>query len=449
MRLERGGRHRRWVIVGLLTPAALALASAACGETEISPPSDGGVRADGPSADVAEDAPVFDASDAAPPPKRETCSDVTGQPSRLLVGVGLSAHGRTELASFDLVTRTVTGSFSFPDDLGLVSTGTDPYALGRRNGIVYRMKGAEPWTVVGSWNASADDDDSGVDAGAGRPELAAVVVPDCKKGYVLRRQRNKILVIDTNATADAVAPASDIDLSTLRQPDDLDGRVEPVAGAWVPSKKLIYVLLANVDHTKETIGASQRCATTKPSLVAIDPATDALVSLGGAGPGGGIMLEGYAPATQLVLDEAGDRLLVLSGGCRTASPNPLQRALVEEVKLATNAVRTLLDSPLPLRSWVYIDATRAAIQVEQRVHAWNPQESVLGGRLPGWFDAIAHDGKGNIVGPYYDFADASPPRVDIVSSPLTSAGMPDGPGTKIGKIDYPGGYVSLSGEVWP
>lgn len=422
-------------------------ALAACGETEISPPANEGgapeaaLHPDGPGDVVA---PPADGGDAG---SSKRCSDVSGQSSWLLVAMALQAHGRTELAAFDLVTRQVAGSFQLPGHLGVVTAETDPYVLGQGTDVVHRMKGNQPWVSVGSWNVAGEDD---VDGGPAASDPVAVVVPDCKKGYVLRYQRNEILVVDTNASADG--PVGTIDLAPLLQAADLDRRVEPTGAVFVPERKRIYVLLGNVDQTTPASSlAVPYCASTKPSIVAIDTETDKVVSLGGAGPGGGILLEGYGPPASgsLVYDPARDRLLVLSRGCVVEGPpTTLDRGRVEEVQLSTGNVRTLLDAK-GMRSMLYVDATHAVIQIDQRAHAWNPQESALGGRLPGWFDAISYNGQGNVVGPHYDFSDAGPPHVDIYAVPLASAGTPDGPGDKIGAIAYPGGYVRLTSEVWP
>jgi len=44
---------------------------------------------------------------------------------------------------------------------------------------------------------------------------------------------------------------------------------------YVPSKKLVYVLLGGWDKTKvATDGFTALCADSKPSIIAIDPATD-------------------------------------------------------------------------------------------------------------------------------------------------------------------------------
>ena len=85
---------------------------------------------------------------------------------------------------------------------------------------------------------------------------------------------------------------------------------------YVPSKKLIYVLLGGWTRPRLRWTGFSACATSKPSIIAIDLATDKVVPLGGTAPGGGIALEGYSPAlgNQLVYDAARDACCVLNVG---------------------------------------------------------------------------------------------------------------------------------------
>ena len=60
------------------------------------------------------------------------------------------------------------------------------------------------------------------------------------------------------------------------------------SAVYVPSSKRVYVLLAN------NTTATEFCFSA-PTVIAIDVETDAIVSLGGAAHGGGIVLGGSRP----------------------------------------------------------------------------------------------------------------------------------------------------------
>lgn len=440
---------RGWILVALAAPSAALFAMAGCGEDEIfAPTKDAGTVEAGPVPDGSITPPA-DAGDAAAP---KSCTDVTGQPRRLLVTMNNAST--SELVAFDLAAKTSSGAFTYPGFLGAATSDTDPYVLGQSADVVYRMKGNEPWTPISSWNVAGDDK---IEGGVPFADPVGMIVPYCKKGYVLRYTRNKILVVDTTQSADAGAPIGQIDLGSLVQTGDQDGFVEATSAVFVPSKKRVYVLLGNVDKKKITPQGVAFCATTKPSIVAIDPETDQLVNLGGKGPGGGILLEGYNPSfgVRLDYDAALDRLVVLSSGCNLeetdGAPGAVNRRRVEEVQLATGTVRTLLsldDKGYP--SMVYVDATRAAIGFFGSAFFWNPQENKLGAALPGAPDFMSYDGQGNIVGPRATFVDGGPGPVEVVSVPLSSAGMPDASVQKLGELGFkdPTGFVGGS-EVWP
>lgn len=441
---------RGWILVALAAPSAALLVMVGCGEDEIfAPTKDAGSVEAGPLPDGST-TPPSDAGDAA---ASRSCTDVAGQPRRLLVTMNNATT--SEMVAFNLDGKTTPApdpSFTFPGFLGVATSDTDPYVLGQSADVVYRMKGNEPWTPVSSWNVAGDDK---IEGGAPYSDPVAMIAPYCKKGYVIRYTRNKILVVDTSQTADAGTPTGQIDLASLVQAGDQDGLVEATSAVFVPSKKRIYVLLGNVDKKKITAQGVAYCATTKPSIIAIDPDTDQLVNLGGKGPGGSILLEGYNPAfgVRLDYDAALDRLVVLSSGCNVeetdGAPGAVNRRRVEEVQLATGTVRTLLsldDKGYP--SMVYVDATRAAIGFFGTAFFWNPQEDKLGRPFVSPPDFMSHDGQGNLVGPRTEFVDGGPGPTLVIRQPISAS--VDGGVTNLGEIVFkdPTGFLGGS-EVWP
>ncbi|HEY8075582.1 MAG TPA: hypothetical protein VIF62_15765 [Labilithrix sp.] len=419
----------------------------------------------------AADAGPFDAAglEGGPPPPPSgdsggpsTCGDSTGAPPRLLVSLNHAAS--SELVAFNLATKTVDGRFTYASKLGTTySFGTNPFLLEQSSDLVVKLDAKEPWKPLTAADVSEDKD-------AGFTEPLAVAVPSCAKGYVVRGNRNSIAVVDTNAgNLDAASSiVSHIDLATQLQSDDHDMHVEPISAVWVPSKGRIYVLLGNVDFTKiETNGFRALCANTKPSIVAIDPTTDQIVSLGGAGPQGALLLEGYSPVfgTPLFYDAALDRLVVLEAGCNLddgdGGAGAIARRRVEAVSLgaAGGQVTTLLDlngGDFP-NSLLFVDGSRAVLSVVDQItfapkaYFWNPASTALGAQLPVGFSFAAYDGKGSAVGPYTTTIDGGP-GFAIASVPFTDAGAVDAASVQVlGEnpfTDNASGFLG-GAEVWP
>lgn len=445
--------NRPWIVAAIAAPAGVLLAMGCTGDDEIfAPEKDAGSYDAAGGADGSSGNPP-DGGDAAPP---NACGDTAGAPPRLLLTMNNTKT--SELVAFDVAAKSVEGRFTYDGALGTTwSQDSAPWVLAQSADRVYRMDPKKPWIPLSSWTVAGDDRPDGGDAYS---DAVAAVAPSCEKAYVLRFTRNKILVLDATQIADAGAPKGAIDLRPLLQADDEDGLVDATSAVWVPSKKLVYVLLGNVDKKKITPQGVAFCAPTKPAIVAIDPAKDEIVSLGGTGPGGGILLEGYNPplGTPLVYDAALDRLVVLEAGCNVdaggGTPGAMTRRRVEEVQLATKQVRTLLsldDQGFP-SSFVYVDANRAAISFFGQTFFWNPQETKLGAEIPSAPDLLVYDGKGRILGPRATFVDGGPGPVEIVSVPLgdgdggADAGAPATLGS--GPFTDPNGFVG-GAELWP
>src|SRR5262249_31057735 len=159
------------------------------------------------------------------------------------------------------------------------------------------------------------------------------------KAYVPRYTRNALTVLDLTQVADAGAPLKTIDLSAFRDSADTDGVVDMTAAVYVPAKKLVFLLLGNVDRNRViNNGFNILCTTAKPSIIAIDPTTDQVANLGGTGPGGSIELAGYNPVlgAAMIYEAAQDRLLVLQAGCNVdvdGGAGAMTRREVEAVSL--------------------------------------------------------------------------------------------------------------------
>jgi hypothetical protein len=431
----------------------LGAVAAGCGDDAVFNNADAGSFEAGP---IPEAGPVVtpEAGDSSVP---STCGDPTGAPERLLLTIN---GGSSEVAAFNLGGKTVDGRFGFAGGTGQTfSFGTDPYVVEQGKDLVARMNAQRPWEAIATWNVAGDDrKDGGPNA-----QPVAVVVPSCAKGYVLRFESNKIAVIDTTKAGEAGAPESYIDLSSLVQPNDTDGRVEMTSALYVPSKKLIYVLLGGWDKTKvATDGLSGLCADSKPSIIAIDPATDQVVSLGGTAPGGGIALPGYSPAlgNALVYDAARDRMLVLNAGCNTDTgggvAGPVTRRTLDEANLASKTSKTLLDlNALGFPGTLaLLDGNRAALTFffPNQAFFWDPAAPALGPEIPGALDYGAFDKNGNLVGGRRSTVDGGA-LVEVLSVPYTSGdgGSVDASAVQtLGKNPFTANSGFIGGaEVWP
>lgn len=431
------------ILLSVALVAPLAAVWACTGDDDVMRPADAGVS---PEADGSSkvDAAVSDA------PSGRACGDSSGAPPRVLLIQG-TAKG-SELAAVNMQTNAVDGRLAFDGGYGTTSSlGTDPYLLDGVNDTVMRLDAREPWKSVASWNVRGDD---GKDGGDPNANPVGVVQTSCNKAYVLRFNRNRIAIIDPSQPSGGV-PIGTVDLAGLAQAGDTN-TVEMTSAVYVAAKKLVYVLLGNADLTRyDPVARALVCAAElKPSIIAIDVETDKVVSLGGTAPGGGIALEGYNPplGSPLVYDAAGDRLLVLQGGCNEpkdggAGPAVLRRR-VEEVSLATGAVKTLLSltaNGFP-STFAYASAEHGALAFYFDGYHWDPRKTTLGPAITGGMDLIVNDGRGAFVGArqvYFDDGGTGP--LQVVSVPVDDAGpaiVTENPFSK------PGGYVAGI-EAWP
>jgi hypothetical protein len=383
-------------------------------------------------------------AEAGPPP-----------PSRLLLTYNGSAS--SEVVAFGLKSRAVDGRLTFPDSLGSAYAGTTaPWLLEQFNSVVGRLDAQQPWVIDATWNVAMNDlTDAGYAEGYADPQ--AVLVAAGAKAYVLRYTRNLVGVLDTSQSPDGGSPTGSIDLSSELQSAG-DGYVQPVGGVYVEAQKRLYVVLGNINRTDVVDnGFVLLCASTTPTVVAIDTTTDTLVDLNGADAGNGWPLLGYNPAqgpTGFAYDSAtgtNGRLLVLEAGCNELGADGGAGALVkrevEAIDLATGQASQLLDLtsngfPYDL---TYVDVHHAVVAADQ-TYAWDPTTTTLGATLANAPESFVSDGAGNLVGMNTDYdADGGVTGYDVVSTSLASGTV-----TKLGTFQFtltngfPGGVA-----LWP
>ncbi len=402
---------RKQVVVFVVLAGTAGGATWGCGggDDSVSPvPKDGGSDS---AADATADAKAGEGgapsdagdggvlSDASESGDAAATSDAS-TPQRLL----LSYNGGTqsELVAFGVEAKTIDGRLLYPGTFGTTYPGPKaPWLLEQDVDVVARLDPAEPWKVAASWNVSLNDRGDG---GYSYADPDAIVVGAGTKAYVLRYTRNNIAVIDPSS--DGGSPVAAIDLSSELQAAG-DGTVEMSAGVYVPSKHLVYVLLANINRFNVADdGYTLLCANTHPTVIAIDVTTDKVVDLNGAAAGNGLSLNGYSPGLgqgAMAYDAQADRLLVLEAGCTTVDADGGEGALVgrevEELSLFTGQARTLLDlttAAFP-QQLVYIDANRAIVQLDTS-YVWDPTTPALGPAIPNAPDAYAWDGVANLLG---------------------------------------------------
>jgi hypothetical protein len=284
-----------------------------------------------------------------------------------------------------------------------------------------------------------------------------VLVGAGTKAYVLRYTRNLVAILDTSKNADGGVPTGSVDLSSELQSGG-DGYVQPVAGVYVASQQRVYVLLANINRNDVVDnGFDLLCASTTPTVVAIDTTSDTLVDLNGSAAGNGWPLVGYSPLFgpgALAYDAttgAAGRLLVLDAGCYAKATDggvgALTKREVESVDLATGAAAELLDltSQAFPSSLTYIDAHHAVVQLDT-AYAWDPTTTALGAAIPNAPDAFVYDGAGNLLGVTSSYAaDGGFEGYDVVSVTVSAGTV-----TKLGSNPFTltGGFLG-GVTLWP
>lgn len=345
-----------------------------------------------------------------------------GSPSLYLSYTKFGAATATELGAFDPKTAAIRGLHSYAGSGSLSKTGSNVFALEQDNQRVVRLgTNAE---VVGAWNVG-----KAVDGGQdGNPVQVVMVSPT--KAYVVLYNTSRVVAIDPSETGVAGTPKKTIDLLNLAQAADGDQRVEPSGAAYDPATKRLYVVLGNIDNTKiPANGAYYECSEVKSSLIAIDTETDAIVSLGGAAPGGGVFLQSHNPVNSIrtLFDTAGSRLLVVGAGCTRFPPTDggdagmgsgtIERRGIEEVTLPSLTTRMLVNVTDPFlfpSSLALLSPTEAVVGFYGAAYRYNPTTRVLGAPIVGAPDVFALDGR-ELVGTRVElYADGGKGPLELV-----------------------------------
>ena len=439
-------------LVCLLGGIALtSVGVAGCSSSSSANPVDAG-HADGASADggVAGGGDATSPSDAgdATTPEASTGVDAAGLPQKVLVTYGpVPPTNNSELLVVDVAGKTIDGTLNFGGSFGVpFSQPSAPFLLEQAVSVVARLDELSPQTVDSTWNVALTDAPDG--STYSDPVTAIVTAPNA--AYVVRYTRNEIAVIDPTQTVDGGAPVATIDLSPLVQPKG-DGIVEATAAAYVPSSKLLYVVLGNINRGLVVNGgANQLCAGTVSSLTAIDTTTNKIVSLQGTAPGGAIALKGYDPVA-MAYDSVGGRLLIDHAGCNLdvdGGAGALVNSGIEAVTLSTGATQILHDGSADgfPSSFVYIDATHAILGFDfygAETVQWDPTQTALGAGLPNAPDYFVYDGAGNLLGTLTNSTDGGT-TTDVISVSIAT----DTATTLVSNPFASGGFVG-GVDLWP
>ncbi|CAN5680022.1 hypothetical protein BH09MYX1_BH09MYX1_21820 [soil metagenome] len=352
-------------------------------------PEDAAPKSDSGADSTIVDASVPDVVDASAPPTR-------------LLTIAVGAKG--ELVAIDPSKKSIDGRLVFDGD-GVTSAG---FLLQTARDKVSLLDPAAPWTVKASWNVAGTD---ALDGGEAYADPIQVIPVAANKAYVLRYNRNQIAVIDPTQAADAGAATKYVDLSSLLQADDKDGHIDMSGAVFDPLRKRLYVALANVD-LKRFLGFDLECPQTTSTLVAIDTTTDAIVGLGGSGPGGSVSLKGrsiqFGTQGGVVFDGVKDRIFVVTTGCAVKGDagNVLVGRGIEAVDLKTNVSTLLLDgSQLDFPGAFAYESEHVAyvafgFGAFGTTYHWDPAVPTLGPAFAKAPDTFAFDRKGaQLLGP--------------------------------------------------
>jgi hypothetical protein len=355
----------------------------------------------GGAGDANEGGSLSDAGDGALP---SDANDGGGLSYGLFVGTDFVTA--SELSVVALHPDALAGRLSIPDEdsIPYASNGVG-FVLERGLGKAIALDPAQPWTA----RTTIDVNDT-PDAADYASNPYAIVVTTGTKAYVARYASNTILVVDLASGA----PTGHVDLSAFVAPDDPDGLVDVVDGAYDPTSQRAYFLLQRIDQN-EALGPAPdyvgACIASHGEIVAVDVTTDAIVGSTDAATGGAIALLGDDPVA-LTPDFANGRILVAETGCYQApdgggdasapdaGPAPRLGRGVEAVSLATGSATWLYQSSEleRLNGLIWVDGTQAFVNQGSSWFAWNPTQTTLGDGVANFPLAPFYDGAGRIVG---------------------------------------------------
>jgi len=310
-------------------------------------------------------------------------------PGRLLVA-GTDYFSSTEVATIDLSSNTVAGRVTISDgDAVPAASGGLGFVLERTSSKVDLL------TTAGDIETSIDVGKAAVGGAGSGPTnpVSIAAIPTTASGggtagkaYVLLYEENRVAVVDLGAGS----VSKTIDLSAFLDSADGDGAVD--MNSAIVTAGRVYFLLGRIDRTTITAPSYElACSTAKGQLVAIDVATDTVVDLNGSAAGQGIDL-GLTNPIELALDDAQNRLLVLSAGCFQAGDGGSTRVShgVETVDLTNLAVGSALAPQNQdfLARLVLLDSSTALVNTFDSTFAehwypWKITTTTLGTELSG------------------------------------------------------------------
>ncbi len=237
----------------------------------------------------------------------------TGTGHLLVAGTDFTT--KTEVASVDVASKTVTGRLTVADgDAVPAASGGLGFVLERINNKVDLL------AADGTLDKSIDVMQTGnSDAGAapGGNPVGVVVVPGAPadagsanpRAYVPLYDGNRVAVLDlAQGTV-----SHTLDLSGYLDSSDADGSVDADNAVYDAQSGRLYLTLQRIDRTTITAPDYElACPKVASLLVAFDTATDTEVDLNGSAAGKALALSTINPVGA-VLDQG--KLVILSAGC--------------------------------------------------------------------------------------------------------------------------------------
>jgi hypothetical protein len=377
------------------------LALAACGGDDTlspMPPDDG--SSDG-SADVSltSDGESPDAGDVVP---ADASLDALGDGDADLPGPSgghallpaSNGTSATQVLNWEVATHTVfqTVAFDRKDIVVFGRRGIVRYLDPEHGKVIYPDEGynyvhvlsevdVNETAVPPGFSADPDGGTPAPDAGASPPyatvPVASVPGPT-KADFVVSRERNDIVIV-SRPKVTIFQPTGTLDLSSFVDPEDHDGKIDPVDALFDPASGFIFVLLARIDRTRSTWPETlPSCDGPTPLLVALQPVLRTIVDLTPALGTGTVSLLGRTPVS-VEVEPDGERIFVLSAGCVGEGGTTVGRG-IEVVDLDKRRHEWFLDlgaMPRPTRLAVF-DFGHALVEFEDRkLFRWTTSKKTL------------------------------------------------------------------------
>ncbi len=354
-------------------------------------PGEGGSDAgsDGASGDAHPDSGASDGGDA---------GDAGPPAYALFVGTD---YVNAELSVVALNPDSVAGRLSLDDQDSIpAASNALGFVLERAIGKVISLDPTRPWTA-----RSTIDINDGPDAASYAADPHAIVVAAGDKAYVARYASNTLKVVDVASGA----VTGSVDLSAFVAADDTDGLVDVTDAVYDGASNRVYFLLQRInqfDYSGSAPDYVNACLASHGEIVAVNAATDAVVSLSDASATGAIDLLGDNPAA-LTADLANGRILVTETGCYQNPDGGPDAGDVLRMGRGIEAVSLSAATPAwlyqttdvqRLSGIIWVDGTHAYVNAGADWYAWDPTQTTLGAAVTGFPQAPFYDGNGRIVG---------------------------------------------------